>query len=132
MQEVWYSHSGHALTHTLPPPPYDKHRFLLLLPQPLFNACMWGHVDVVRVLLAAGSNANTGDSSGNTPLMMATEAGNVDVVSALIEAKATVDITNEVGLAHYDEHAQCSEVFILKCEHLRALKLDTYHTELQL
>ena len=78
-------------------PPMINTRFLLFLPQPLFNACMWGHVDVVRVLLAAGSNVNRGDSSGNTPLMMATKDGNVDVVSALIEARATVDITNEVG-----------------------------------
>ena len=78
---------------------YTNIGYTLLLPpiQPLFNACMWGHVDVVRVLLAAGSNVNRGDSSGNTPLMMATKDGNVDVVSALIEARATVDITNEVG-----------------------------------
>lgn len=35
---------------------------------PLFAACKMGHVKTVRLLLAAGANANRGNSTGRTPL----------------------------------------------------------------
>lgn len=81
-------------------------------PSPLHEAALHGHVEIVRALLAAGARRNArADGAkcnplcpelldevfdrqvgGHTPLHFATCMGHTDVVQALVEAGANVDI----------------------------------------
>lgn len=60
------------------------HNFFVIFIQigglhPLHNACSFGHVDVVRLLLEAGAAPNTTDNWNYTPLHEAAQKGKVDV-----------------------------------------------------
>lgn len=73
-----------------------------------YSALTWaalsGHAEVVKVLLEyeeyadSGGNAQAGidrqDKQGNTPLMLAIRLGHYDVVAALIERSANVNLAN--------------------------------------
>jgi ankyrin repeat protein len=52
------------------------HRALIL-------AIAYGHVDIVRVLLAHGANPNLPDAHGTTPLAAAHARGNFEILKAL-------------------------------------------------
>jgi ankyrin repeat protein len=54
-------------------------------------AAGYGHVDVVRVLLARGANPAMADDAGQTPLHWATFGPHVEVTRALLAAGAPVD-----------------------------------------
>ena len=47
-----------------------------------------GHVEIVRVLLAAGAGVDTATNDGETALMFASGSGHVEVVRALLAAGA--------------------------------------------
>ena len=53
-------------------------------------ACSAGHLDVVKVLIEAGSWLDDIDKLGRSPLIWATAGGYVDVVKFLLEAGACV------------------------------------------
>ena len=50
-----------------------------------------GHLDVCRVLIAAGAGVNGQDNQGQTPLMLAAAKGYLDVCRTLIEAGAGIN-----------------------------------------
>ena len=50
-----------------------------------------GHVEVVRVLLAANADVDARSDKGAAPLMVGAENGHVDVVQASLGAKADVN-----------------------------------------
>ena len=55
---------------------------------PLWRASREGHVDTVKVLLAAKDiNVNQADEDGRTPLNWASHNGHVDTVKCLLAAK---------------------------------------------
>jgi ankyrin repeat protein len=59
----------------------------------LCAAAMEGHLDVVRLLIAAGSDVNQARSAdGATPLFLAAMSKHAAVVEALIEAGADVNL----------------------------------------
>jgi ankyrin repeat protein len=58
---------------------------------PLAYAARAGHVEAVRLLLAAGARPDVPGHSDRTALMDAAEAGHVEVVRALVEAGADVN-----------------------------------------
>ncbi len=82
----------------------------------LHVACLRGHIDIVRELIAADAGVNIRDLRGWTPLHSASIRGladivrvliaggadinivNIDTVRALLEAVAAVDITDNDGL----------------------------------
>jgi len=68
---------------------------------PLFMASQEGHADVVKLLLAAGSDISKGISSGVTPLMVASEGGHVDIVQVFLDAKADLSLTINVNGKDY-------------------------------
>lgn len=51
---------------------------------PLHNACSFGHVDVVRLLLEAGAEPNTTDNWNYTPLHEAAQKGKIDVCIGML------------------------------------------------
>ena len=55
---------------------------------PLHLASSSGHLDVVRILINAGSNLDDVDKFGRSPLMWAAAGGYVKVVKLLLEAGA--------------------------------------------
>lgn len=52
---------------------------------PLHNACSFGHVDVVRLLLEAGAEPNTIDNWNYTPLHEAAQKGKIDVCIGMLQ-----------------------------------------------
>eukprot|EP00439_Symbiodinium_sp_Y106_P055418 s807_g7.t1 len=63
---------------------------------PLMKASINGHVDVARLLLEAGAQANFHGGSvwGDSPLMAAANRGHSQVVELLLEAKAETDFAD--------------------------------------
>eukprot|EP00756_Hemistasia_phaeocysticola_P043440 Hpha_TRINITY_DN17026_c14_g1::TRINITY_DN17026_c14_g1_i2::g.166626::m.166626 len=59
-----------------------------------------GYAEGLRLLIAAGADANGADSAGHTPLFM---AASVDVVRVLVDAGAGINVTDTKGMTpcHY-------------------------------
>lgn len=55
-------------------------------------------LDIVTVLLNAGADPNLQDDYGNTALMSAVRAGNMNIMAKLINSGADEKITNKVGM----------------------------------
>ncbi|KAJ8526178.1 hypothetical protein ON010_g15002 [Phytophthora cinnamomi] len=53
--------------------------------------------DVASVLLDSGASVDQQLSNGATPLLIASEAGNIDVVYLLLTHDATIDLGNQFG-----------------------------------
>ena len=64
---------------------------------PLHAACSNGHVECVRVLLAAGAPIEVRDSRGETALMTAARTGAPECARTLLAAGARRDVVNGVG-----------------------------------
>jgi ankyrin repeat protein len=65
---------------------------------PLYQAASLGNgFAIVRLLLNQGADSNLAMSNGRTPLMAAAARGDVEVMRALMDAKASVDTRNGAG-----------------------------------
>ena len=51
----------------------------------------------LRYLLAQGANPNIRDGKGNTPLVLATSLGEIDLIQTLLDKKANVNLANSSG-----------------------------------
>ena len=58
-----------------------------------------GYFEVCRILLAAGSNVDSTDCFGNTPLWRATFRRHNDIVALLVEYGADPDLKNDHGIS---------------------------------
>ena len=79
---------------------------------PLHAACSNGHVECVRVLLAAGAPVEVRDSRGETAFMTAARTGAPECARVLLAAGARADVVNGVGdsplhAAARGGHAEC-------------------------
>jgi ankyrin repeat protein len=66
-------------------------------PDPLLEAARRGDVAAVRSLLRSGADPNVALGDGLTALHLAAEAGNLELVSVLIDAKARLDARTRIG-----------------------------------
>jgi len=69
----------------------------------LTSAATKGNLDVLNVLIANGADVESTTMVGETPLMMAASYGHVELVEALLQAKAKVNAQNNGGFSalHY-------------------------------
>jgi ankyrin repeat protein len=89
---------------------------------PLFRACVGGHLETVRCLLAHPSAAalvNNRDKLGRTALLMASEAGHVEVLKALLEKGAdpkiaTIYGVSPIGIAHVRKRVPCESMLAVR------------------
>lgn len=63
---------------------------------PLFDASLYGRVDVVRLLLEAGADPNWRDQTNDTPLHAASTWGQAEVVALLLAAGAEVNPRDDI------------------------------------
>src|SRR5262249_36571538 len=64
----------------------------------LLRAVTDGDVNLVRALLAQGTDANVRNAAGQTPLMLAAGFAHEDVVSVLLKAGASLELQDDLGL----------------------------------
>lgn len=55
------------------------------------------NVDITVRLLNAGAKVDQRDQHGNTPLILAAEHGNTDLMAVLLHYDAKIDVTNKDG-----------------------------------
>ena len=63
----------------------------------LIYASIYGHIDCVNALIAAGASIDQTDNNGWTALMFTSKQGHINCVNALIAAGASIDLTNNFG-----------------------------------
>ncbi len=66
-------------------------------PSLLIAAASGGHVEVMKVLLAAGADINIQNDAGITALFKAAEQGHADVVELLLAQQAAPDLFDNIG-----------------------------------
>ena len=69
---------------------------------PLHYACSRGHLEVAQFLLANGAIVDSMSPGNTTPLMMAVQSGNEQLVKLLIDKGADIQIRNTNGLTAID------------------------------
>lgn len=70
----------------------DEHGFTAL-----YHAAMFGHVEVMRLVLAAGADIGAADLGGLTPLHIACEKGHPAAVLCLLEHGADIGRLDSIG-----------------------------------
>jgi len=81
---------------------------------PLMDAASQGHVDIVRLLMSHGADANAQSACGNSALMYSCSAGHEDVVQELLKVGANVEDNNENGHTPLMEAASAGHVGVAK------------------
>ena len=69
---------------------------------PLHYACAKGHLDVAQFLIANGATVDSMSLGNTTPLMMAVQSGNEQLVKLLLDKGADLQLRNAQGLTAID------------------------------
>ena len=69
---------------------------------PLHYACAKGHLEVAQFLIANGATVDSLSLGNTTPLMMAVQSGNEQLVKLLLDKGADLQIRNAQGLTAID------------------------------
>ena len=63
----------------------------------LLLAAKYGHLEIVKVLLAKDAKINVQDKEGLTALLLATQEGHLEIMKALLAKDAKVDLEDKDG-----------------------------------
>jgi len=69
---------------------------------PLSVATFYNDSDLVKILLTAGANPNLVDKKGFTPIMTASQKGNIKNIKLLLNSKANIQMRNNQGYTALD------------------------------
>jgi ankyrin repeat protein len=69
---------------------------------PLHYACAKGHLEIAQYLIANGAIVDALSPSNTTPLMMAVQSGNEQLVKLLLDKGADIQVRNTNGLTAID------------------------------
>jgi ankyrin repeat protein len=69
---------------------------------PLHYACAKGHLEVAQFLIANGATVDSMSLGNTTPLMMAVQSGNEQLVKLLLDKGADLQLRNSQGLTAID------------------------------
>ena len=64
----------------------------------LMNAAMQGHVETVKLLLAAGADVHAKTHNNTTTLMLAAHGGNLEIAKLLLDAGVDIHARAENGI----------------------------------
>jgi len=83
----------------------------------LVDACTYGRVEVVEILIERGADIEGKDDYGDTPLIEASASGRVEVVEILVERGADIEAKDYYGntpllIASMDEHVEVVKFLI--------------------
>lgn len=81
---------------------------------PLLEAVLKGHTEVVRTLIQHGASVHCKESNSHTPLMLACIWGHTDIVPILVEAGASIEDQNDVGHTALMEAASAGHLEIAR------------------
>lgn len=76
----------------------------------LMAACYPAHPEIVRLLLSSGADPNLANADNFTPLMVAQQGGNIDVVRQLLDAGAYVDDVDDMRCSALEVACQLQRV----------------------
>lgn len=68
----------------------------------LYTACIYGHVDMMQVLVEAGCDIGKADLGGLTPLHIAAEKGQAAAVAYLLSCGADRNVPDTIGRTALD------------------------------
>lgn len=69
---------------------------------PLHYACTKGQLEVAQFLIANGASVDSRSLNGTTPLMMAVQSDNEQLIKFLLDKGADLQLRNELGLSAID------------------------------
>jgi ankyrin repeat protein len=95
----------------------DADAQIIQIPADWYNiatAAAGNKTEEVRVLLAKGSNPNTSDLQGRTPLSYAAQLGNLEMAAMLINAGASPDARDKLGNSAVHWAAEAGQVQLLR------------------
>ena len=90
---------------------------------PLHYACAKGHLEVAQFLIANGAIVDSSSLGNTTPLMMAVQSGNEQLVKLLLDKGADIQLRNTNGLSAIDIADIYEKPFIAEGLRSRWLKL---------
>ena len=90
---------------------------------PLHYACAKGHLEVAQFLIANGATVDSMSLGNTTPLMMAVQSGNEQLVKLLLDKGADLQVRNTQGLTAIDIADIYDKPWISKGLRSRWLKL---------
>jgi ankyrin repeat protein len=94
---------------------------------PLHRAAIFGHAEIVRLLLTKGKAlANVLDSRDWSPLYVAAESGSLETVQILLDHGARIDITNSEGRTPLLHAISCGHIEIAQLLIDRVRKLNNF------
>lgn len=70
--------------------------------KPLHLACIFGHIDIVKLLIQSGADINLKMRNSSTPLHCAVCSNRYEIVKYLLAAGADFDVKNSSGLTPFD------------------------------
>lgn len=79
--------------------------------------CWWASLNVLPLLLAHGADLNAQDENGETPLIKAAWAGNMEKARWLIEHGANPNLQNEDGETAWDRAYNMGFVYLAEMLH---------------